>query len=72
MERADHLKWCKTRALEYVDRGDLTNAFMSMLSDLQNHQETANHIGIQLGVVQQMGGLLDTDRAMRDFILGFN
>lgn len=72
MERADHLKWCKTRALEYVDRGDLTNAFMSMLSDLQKHQETANHIGIQLGMVQHMSGLLDTDRAMRDFILGFN
>lgn len=72
MERAEHLEWCKTRALDYVDRGDLTNAFMSMLSDLHKHPETSNHIGIQLGMVQHMSGLLGTDKAMRNFITGFN
>lgn len=72
MDRVEHLKWCKERALEYVDHGDLTNAFMSMLSDLNKHPETANHIGIQLGMGQHIAGMLGTEKAMRDFIRGFN
>jgi hypothetical protein len=39
--RAEHLQWCKDRALEYVARGDLRNAMASMLSDLQKHPGTA-------------------------------
>jgi len=27
MTREDHLQWCKKRALEYVDKGELANAF---------------------------------------------
>lgn len=41
MERAEHLRWCKDRATEYVTRGDLKNAVMSMLSDMEKHPETA-------------------------------
>ena len=32
--RAEHLAWCKKRALEYVDAGDLLQAYTSMASDL--------------------------------------
>jgi hypothetical protein len=38
--RDEHLAWCKQRALEYLDRGDVLNAMTSMLSDLSKHQET--------------------------------
>ena len=38
--RAEHLVWCKRRALEYLDRGDIPNAITSMLSDLNKHDET--------------------------------
>lgn len=36
--RADHLAWCKQRALQYVDAGDLTGAYASMTSDLGKHE----------------------------------
>jgi hypothetical protein len=70
--RADHLAWCKERALEYVAAGDLTNAFGSMVSDLNKHPETEGHSGIQLGSMLFFGGGLATERQMREFIEGFN
>lgn len=70
--RAEHLAWCKQRALEYVQAGDLQQAFASMASDLGKHSETAGHIGIQLGMMQMMSGLLNTQDEMREFIEGFN
>ncbi len=72
MSRAEHLEWCKKRALEYVDNDDLQQAFASMGSDLNKHPETAGHIGIQLGMAQMMSGQLNTQDAMRKFIEGFN
>ena len=42
-----------------------------MGSDLQKHTETANHIGIQLGMME-MNGRLSTMEEMRKFINGFN
>jgi Tfp pilus assembly protein PilF len=38
--REEHLAWCKERALEYLDAGDLANAITSMGSDLQKHPQT--------------------------------
>jgi len=66
------LAWCKQRALEYCDRGDLSDAFASMASDLGKHPETKNHSGIQLGMMMVMAGQLDTPEKMRNFINGFN
>ena len=42
MTRDEHLLWCKRRALEYVDAGDLTHAVASMASDLKTHPDTDN------------------------------
>lgn len=36
-----HLEWCKLRALEYVERGELAHAVTSMLSDMSKHPGTA-------------------------------
>jgi hypothetical protein len=72
ISRAMHLEWCKARALEYVDRGDLVNALSSMGSDLTKHPETANHIGTALGLRMIAAGLLGTAEEMRKFINGFN
>ena len=68
----EHLEWCKQRALEYCGKEDLTQAFASMASDLGKHEGTANHAGIQLGMMLLMAGHLDTVPKMREFILGFN
>jgi hypothetical protein len=47
--RAEHLAWAKQRALEYLDRGELDNAFASMVSDCRKHPELESHIGLELG-----------------------
>lgn len=72
MSRAEHLAWCKERALQYLDSGDTSNAYASMASDLGKHDETVNHPGIQLGMMMLMGGQLNGVDAMRKFINGFN
>lgn len=70
--RAEHLAWCKTRALEYVTAGDLNNAFASLVSDLNKHPETEGHAAAELGIMLMLGGHLDTPKDMRDFIEGCN
>lgn len=40
LSRADHLQWCKDRALEYAERGELNDAFASFWSDIKKHPET--------------------------------
>ena len=72
MTRAEHLGWCKKRALEYLDRGDVPNAVTSMMSDMDKHPDTKlapGSILSRLGMLAAMSG----DRAeARRFIEGFN
>lgn len=72
MTREEHLAWCKKRAHEYLDQGDLQNAVASMMSDMQKHPETAFDNGdamSQLGLFSAMSG----DRqAVKRYIDGFN
>jgi len=72
MTRTEHIRWCKDRALEYVDNGDLTNAYASMVSDLGKHDETMNHPAIELGMLLMMTGQLDRTLEMKKFINGFD
>lgn len=39
ISRSEHLMWCKERAFEYLDKGDLHYAVASMTSDLLKHPE---------------------------------
>lgn len=71
--RADHLQWCKDRAIQYINAGELSQAFASMSSDITKHPETEHHISTnELGMMQLMGGLLSTPDKMREWILGYN
>lgn len=72
MTRDEHLQWCKDRALQYVERGDLINAVASMLSDLRKHDELKDHIGIQLGLGLMMTEALRNVHEVKRFIEGFN
>jgi hypothetical protein len=72
MTRDEHIEWCKQRALEYVDGGDINNALASMLSDLTKHDETKNHSAITIGVMLAASGHLSTPHEMRRFIEGFH
>jgi hypothetical protein len=70
--RAEHLAWCKQRALEYADRGDVTNAIASMASDLGKHPETENHGAMELMMMMAMVGKFDRPGELRKFIEGFS
>jgi hypothetical protein len=72
MNREQHLTWSKQRALEYVERGELPNAWASMVSDMSKHEELENHGAIELGGMLLLAGYLNTEREMRHFINGFN
>jgi len=72
VNRAEHLTWCKQRALAYVDAGELQNAFSSMASDMSQHPETDNPSLHALGMTLMMAGHLNTQAEMRRWIEGFN
>lgn len=72
MTRAEHLAWAKERALEYVDAGDVPNALASINSDMRKHPETAEHSGLELGMMLALGGHLQTPAQMREWIEGIN
>lgn len=69
--RAEHLEWCKERAREYLDRGELSDAVASMLSDMGKHPETSGSAErlAPIGMFELMTG--DPGR-VRSFIEGFN
>ena len=71
--REEHLQWCKNRALEYVNAGDLNGAVASMLSDLSKHEGTKSS---SQGICAQLGmfTLMDhpTSEKITKFIEGFN
>jgi len=69
--RAQHLEWCKKRALAYCDQGYLQQALASMFSDLTKHPQTANHSGIGRDVGRMSSGDLTTPDQVREFIEGF-
>lgn len=72
MTRSEHLEWCKNRAFEFIESGQLNDAYASMTSDLNKHPETQNHSAIALGMQLLMIGSLKTPEKMRNFIQGFN
>ena len=72
MNRSEHLSWCKQRALEYINNGELGQAWASMASDLSKHPDTENHSAITLGTMLMMGRGLSTPEAMKKFINEFN
>lgn len=72
MERKEYLQWCKDRALQYIEDNDIQNAFASMMSDLQKHDDTQGHLGINLGMSMMINGQLGTAPKMREFIESFN
>ncbi len=72
MDRAEHLQWCKDRALEYVKNGNTQDAFVSFSSDMSKHQDTANHSALPLGVALFFSGHLSSAIKMEKWINGFN
>ena len=72
MTREQHMEWCKGRALEYLDKGDVANAIASMLSDLAKHPETRLSSNSPLPMLGMMTAARGDSRGARRFIEGFN
>lgn len=69
MTRDEHVEWCKKRAREYLDRGDVKNAIASMLSDMRKHPDCGVNSALEmLGLMEA----INNDMAgARRFIEGF-
>ncbi len=70
LTREEHVKWCKERALEYLNEGDLTNAVSSMLSDLGKHAET-NKLSETFSILGMMYVMNQDIKGVQRFIEGF-
>jgi hypothetical protein len=71
MTRTEHLQWCKDRANEYLNRGDILNGVTSMLSDMEKHEGTkdVNPMLAMMGIMAVTAGDLP---AAKRFVDGFN
>jgi hypothetical protein len=71
-DRREHLAWCKQRALEYVDAGDVDLALASLISDLGKHPSTVRtgQIVAEAGTMLAAAGELSTPEKMREWING--
>lgn len=67
--RDEYLEQCKQRALEYLP-ADPINAMASMGSDLNQHPELSNHVGLK--IMPMFYGAQNDPEAVRRWILGFN
>ena len=73
MTRDEHLAKCKEDALGYLDRGEINNAFSSMVCNLDKHPELKNHAGIKVGIYFCLcPGWLSNQEEVRRWIVGFN
>lgn len=72
MTREEHLAWCKKRAHEYLDQGDLTNAVTSMMSNMTKHEETKFAVEGILGQLGMAAVISGDYNQVRRYIDGFN
>ena len=69
--REEHLQWCKDRAMEHWRAGELEEACVSMIRDLDDHPETKgthNDFILSLGVIYVTN---HDHEGMRRWIEGF-
>ncbi len=72
MTRAEHLAWAKERALEYADQGENADAMASLISDLNKHEGTRGHMGVELMTMLAMAGHFEQPGELRKCIEGFS
>ena len=71
LTKAEHLQWCKDRAIEEMDfYNDPVKGIISLMSDLSKHPETSSITYQALCMGQMLDGNLTRQRVI-DFIDGF-
>jgi hypothetical protein len=68
VNRAEHLRWAKDRAIEYADRGETAEAIASLGSDLNKHPDTKGHVGMQLMMMMAISRQFERPGELRKFI----
>jgi hypothetical protein len=68
-DRVAHVKWCKARALQYLDAGDLINALASMGSDMAKRDDC--RINQYLYLVGMDRAAAGDSEGLRRWIRGF-
>ena len=71
MNRDEHLRWAKDRALEYAGQGKTAEAMSSLTSDLNKHPDTQGHSGIGLMMLLAMSGDFEKPGHLAEYIRGF-
>lgn len=69
--REQHLEWCKIRAREYLQHGDVMNAVTSMVSDLAKHPETTTEGNTFIFMLAMIAASSGSIEEARRFIEGF-
>lgn len=72
MNRAEHLQWCKDRAIEYLEWEDYEGSISSMLSDLTKRVDTFNSTAIDESMRILLASPPLTEEKIRQWIEGFN
>ena len=72
ISRADHLQWCKDRALKYVQQEDWNRAIESMMSDLGKHPETKLTPAEQQVLLTPILFMQTEEQKLIEWINGFN
>lgn len=72
MTRAEHLDWCKRRAIELLDRGLAAEALASFQSDVLKHEDTAKIAGGIMGSLGLSYVIHGNDHGLRSWIEGWN
>lgn len=71
MTRAEHIAWCKQRAIQEMEHShDPKQGVISMMSDIGKHPETSSDTLRSLCMMTLMGPC--TAQSVRTFIDGFN
>lgn len=70
MTRSEHVEWCKQRAREYLDKGDIANGVTSMLSDMQKHPDCG--VNPMLAMLGMMTITQHDLPGAKRFVEGFN
>jgi hypothetical protein len=68
--RDEHLEWCKRRALEYLEAGDILKAVGSMGSGLMDHKELKD-ISVSMAPVGLFYAVNGDFEGARHWIEGF-
>lgn len=71
MNRNEYLKWAKERAIKIANEQGGIEAWSSLVSDLTNHDELKDHVGIGLGLGVLMMSNFEKNETIK-FIEGFN